>query len=152
LRFQKQEAFLQRIPVVENHRRGTRKLKHQQERQQQQGRNKERAPHSIPNAANTHLLSSLIHFLHHSLPLSTQERIEISSAKKKDSLCHPVSLRVPRIAPHCEQELQQERSSNEARLKRISEEEDGDHIKRNLPSFFLSHKGDNGNSKRIMVL
>jgi len=151
LRFQKQEAFLQSIPVVENHRRGTRNLKHQQERQQQEGRNKERAPHSIPNAANTHLLSSLIHFLHHSLPLSTQERIEISSLRRKTPSI-ALSLSVSRDSPpHCEQELQRERSSNEARLKRISEEEEGDHIKRDLPSFFLSHKGDNGNSKRIMV-
>jgi len=139
LRFQKQEAFLQRIPVVENHRRGTRNLKHQQERQQQQGRNKQGALHSIPDATNTHLLSSLIHFLHHSLLLSTQERIEISSAKKKDSLSLAPSLSVSRDSlPHCEQELQQERSSNEARLKRISEEEEGDHIKSDLPSFFLS--------------
>jgi hypothetical protein len=51
------------------------------------------------------------------------------------------------LLPHREQELQQERLNNEARLKRINEEEKADHIKRDLLSLFFSHKEDNDNNK-----
>ncbi len=73
------------------------------------------------------------------LSFSPHKKESKSAPPRRKTLSLALSISVSRDSlPHCEQELQQERSSNEARLKRIREEEKGDHIKRNLPSFSLS--------------